>query len=180
MRCAMLAFFLAVASSFAQEVVWVDANKKPVPDVDARKSVKGFGAMLVVTPDADWEEKWYSTPHENVPTFSEADRVTVGQTLTILGFFTNPGLTDDGKASISCSIRVVRPDNSVSIDQDFACFEAVLPQDRRSVFLLPTAIKYVGEETDPLGTWLVEFTISDQVRQAVVPLKTSFTLQGTN
>ena len=51
---------------------WVDRSGQRIPDADDIKSVKGFGAHLIVTPDRDWAAKW-ETPHDTIPYFSEAE-----------------------------------------------------------------------------------------------------------
>ncbi len=140
------------------------------------KSIDGFGGWLVVTPDKDWVKKW-ETPTENIPNFSEADKVKYGEELTILPFFINPKVNPAGKINIICSIKITRPTGTISINQqDIPCATGKLNGDPKNVYLTKTVIKFIGEKNDPPGTWVVEFIISDKNRDISVPLKTEFTL----
>ncbi len=159
-----------------EEGGWVDRSGNLVPDTEAMKSNGGFGGWLVVTPDPDWEAEW-ATPSDHAPQFVLAKEVRVGEVLAILPLFINPKIDQDGFARIHCDIRIVRPDQSVSMEErDLNCFSYKLPGDPRSVWLSETILKYVGEPTDPKGEWEVEMVLRDMVREVEVPLKTSFTL----
>jgi hypothetical protein len=171
----LLAFALIANAAMAQEEGWVDGNGRPVPNSDAMKSIAGFGGWLIVTPDADWEEKWL-TPAEQTPRFSEAEEVRIGGRVTMLMFFINPKADENGHVSIGCAVRIVRPNGFVSNVGPDICVSGMLPGNPRHVQLAPTIIGFVGEETDPLGEWVIEYTISDLVRGVDVPLRTSFRL----
>lgn len=182
----LLAFIITVTAvptmavaSVIQELGWIDQGGNPVPDSNSQKSVRGFGGMLVVTPDVDWEEKW-STPSGHTPHFTAANQVKVGQELTILPLFTNPKVGDDGFVRIKCDLRVIRPDQSLSIDEkDLDCFTYDFTGTKpnlRNIWLSGVIPKYIGESTDLKGEWIVELVFKDVVRNVLVPLKTTFTL----
>jgi hypothetical protein len=155
---------------------WVTKDGKPVPNSDNMKSIKGFGGWLIITPDKDWAEKW-ETPSHTTPTFSEANEVEYGQQLTILKFFINPLVDKQGNVNITCGIKITRPDNTVSIDnQNIECISGSFIDNPRSVYLSPVVIKYSGDAGDPPGEWLVEVSLTDKNRSANVPLKSKFTL----
>lgn len=155
---------------------WVNRDGKRVPNTDNMKSIRGFGGWLVVTPDVDWEAKWYTSP-ETTPNFTEATTVKYGETLTILPFYINPGLNSSGEASVLCNIKVIRPDGSDSINaKDIKCVSGKLHGDPGNIRLTSTVIKYVGEEGDLPGIWHVEFELTDTVRKVTLPLKTRFKL----
>ena len=162
----------------AQDIGWRDKDGNPVPNTNAMKSINGFGARLVVTPDKDWEEKW-NTPSENIPHFTEAKDVGYGQELTILIFFTNPKAGDNGRMNITCDIQVIRPDETYSInvnDVNCANWEAPPEQYKYNVLLSQAVIKYVGEPKDLPGTWRVQINLKDKNAGIEVPLKTEFYL----
>lgn len=155
---------------------WLDRNGNPVPDSDEMKSAGGFGGWLVVTPDEDWEAEW-NTPSEHVPNFKTIKEVRVGEALAILPLFINPKLDSNGFARVQCDIRIVRPDQTISIDEtNLNCFTYKLTTDPGSVWLSALIPKYIGEPGDPKGTWIVELVLRDMVRDITIPLKTSFTL----
>lgn len=173
---ALLLAMLSSIASFSDEGGWVDREGNRVPNSDAMKSVGGFGGWLVVTPDLDWEDKW-NTPRETVPYFSEATEVRLGETLTILPFFINPLPDQDGIVSIGCDLKVIRPDDSVALDEKgLDCFTTKLQSDPRSVYLSAIYPKYVGETGDPFGTWIVEVVLRDNNRGVETPLKVKFEL----
>ncbi len=155
---------------------WVDRNGNPVPNSDDMKSAGGFGGWLVVTPDADWEAEW-NTPSGHAPNFRTVDEVRVGEVLAILPLFINPKLDSNGIARVHCDIRIVRPDQTISMDEkNLNCFTYKLTADPRSVWLSALIPKYIGEPGDPRGRWSVELVLRDMVRNIAIPLKTSFIL----
>ena len=95
---------------------WLMDDGTKAPDRENQKSISGFGGWLLVTPDKDWEQKW-NTPFENVPYFSEAENVKLGEELTILPFFANPKLDEISNFEILCDIKVEKPDGTFSIDE---------------------------------------------------------------
>ena len=155
---------------------WINKDSTRAPNSDSMKSINGFGGWLVVTPDKDWAQKW-ETPTENIPYFSEANEVKYGEELTILPFFINPKADSAGEINIFCHIKITKPTGKASIDQgNIPCANSKLYGDPRNIRLTTTIIKYIGENNDPSGTWLVEFTIFDKNRNTSIPLKTQFTL----
>jgi len=155
---------------------WVTKNGTPAPNTDNMKSIKGFGGWLIITPDKDWAEKW-ETPSHTTPYFSEAKTVEYGQNLTILTFYINPLVDKSGNVNIICGIKITRPDNTVSIDnQNIKCINGKFPGNPRSVYLSPIVIKYSGEAGDPPGKWKVEVSLTDKNRNVNIPLKSQFTL----
>jgi hypothetical protein len=155
---------------------WLLEDGSPAPSTDSQKSIGGFGAWLLVTPDKDWEAKW-NTPAEHVPYFSSADEVRIGDDLTILPFFANPKLNDEAYFEIVCDIRVERPDGTMSLDQsNIPCANGIITVDPKTIFLSQMVVKYIGEEGDPFGKWTVYVDFTDTLRGVTVPLKASFNL----
>ena len=155
---------------------WRNKDGKIVPNSDNMKSIKGFGGWLLITSDADWEEKW-NTPTYVSPNFNEASNVSYGQRLTILTFFINPKVSDQGTINITCGVKITRPDNKVSVDnQNIECLKDIVIENPRNVHLSPIVIDYIGEEGDPPGEWIVEVNINDINRGASIPLRNTFIL----
>lgn len=172
---AVLALIL-ISGVARAELGWRDEGGNPVPDTDSQKSVAGFGGMLIVTPDLDWEKRW-ETPPEVAPQFTRATSLEKGEELFILTVFTNPKLDESGAAGVSVDIDVTRPDGSSSMHvEGAACFEGELSGPLRRMFLCKAVIGFVGEPSDPTGTWSVRIAITDTVRQVTIPLSTSFEL----
>lgn len=168
--------FVFTQAAYCEEFYWRLSDGSKAPDTKSKKSVNSFGGWLVVTPDIDWEEKW-NTPRENVPSFTVAEEVMLGEELTILPFFANPKLDQSSSINILCDIKLTRPDGSFPIkEQDVPCAQWTLEVDPMAIFLTQTVIKYIGEEGDQFGEWTVHFNIKDAIRNVSIPLETSFRL----
>ncbi len=117
---------LLTTVAFADDRFWRDENAHFAPNTEARNAVDGFGGWLLVTSDADWKQKWETSPN-TVPHFVEAHTVARGKHVFILTFFANAKLTETGEADVTCDIDVVRPDGSSSVHQiDAVCFRGQL------------------------------------------------------
>lgn len=160
----------------ADNGAWHDEQGKPRPDTPSHKFVNGFGGMLLVTPDKDWQRKW-ETPSLVVPRFNEAHTVLKGGQLFILIFFSNPAVTSDGEADISCRLEVVRPNGTFSIQQDAVCWQGPLTGPVTQVFLAAPSLAFVGDPPDPVGEWVVRVVLKDNIRRVTVPLQTTFVLK---
>jgi hypothetical protein len=172
-KAALLALAL-VAGPLSAEVGWQDKDGKPAPDTESQKSVAGFGGLLVVTPDKDWEEKWNApTP----PHFSGASTVKKGGELFILTIYTNPQLDTSGEANVTLDIDVMRPDGSSSTHAEGAvCFQGKLRGPPHNVYLCGPVVGFIGEPSDPVGNWSVRIKLIDNIRKVQIPLSTTFTL----
>jgi hypothetical protein len=172
-----ITFLLLQTLSKGAETVWKDETGKLAKDTEYRKAKDGFGGWLVVTPDTDWKKKWETSP-ETVPRFTTTNTVERGKELYILLFFTNPKVGQNGEADVSCDIRTIRPDGSLSVDQkNIPCLRGRLGGDPLWIRLAPPVIKFVGEPKDLAGKWTVHVTLKDNLRRVVLQLTTSFTLK---
>lgn len=152
---------------------WRDAGGRPLPDTAARKSVKGFGGWLLVTSDNDWERKWNAS--SGVPQFSEATTASEGDRLFVLIFFSNPHLSREGQAEITCDIDVERPDGSYSVHQtDTVCYNGNLAGPPTNVFLALPVIGFVGQHGDPSGKWMVHVLLRDKLGHVQLSLEANF------
>lgn len=156
---------------------WVNETRKPVPNSDAMKSMEGFGGWLVVTPDSDWENKWNNSP-ETIPKISSAKDVSYGDNLTILIFYINPKTNASGEIDIRCDLKGTRPDGSISVNaKGIQCAAGKLQGAQQNIRLSSVVIDYIGEDGDPPGEWIIEATLTDQIRKTSIPLKTHFVLR---
>lgn len=177
--------FCLILSAFAvagrippnEDVVWKDESGRAAPNTGYRNSKNGFGGWLVVTPDADWKQKWETSP-ETVPHFNTADSVERGKVVTILIFYVNFGLDENKHADVTCDIKSIRPDSSVSIDkQGIQCLEGEPDLTPTYIRLAPAVIKFTAEPSDLAGTWMIRVVLHDNIRHTHLPLKTTFRLQ---
>ncbi len=156
---------------------WKDAQGRLQPDSDSRKMQNGFGGMLLVTSDADWQAKWNTQPN-TIPNFGMTDTISKGKPVFALAFFSNPKLDNHGDADISCDLDLRKPDGTASYQQQNAtCFKGALQGQPGYLYLSAPVIKFIGEQDDPYGTWQVNITLKDNVGHTSLPLKTSFHLK---
>ncbi len=140
---------------------------------DSQKTSKGFGGLILLTPDEDWEEKW---ARPETPQFTTTDTVKFGGVVTVLVFFTNPATDKNGEIRILCDFRMTRPDGSVSTEvKGEVCADGPLEGDPNNVRLVEDLMGFKGEATDAPGVWTIEYRLTDVVRDASVDIKTSFT-----
>ena len=169
---------VCAATAGAQEFGWRDADGKLVPDTEFRKTSKDFGGLLLTTSDPDWEAKW-NTPEHEIPAFTEATTVRRGETVFTLIFLVNPKVGAKGEVDVRCDLKVTRPNGTLSIDEKEAeCMQGPLPGDPFAMRLAAPVLGFVGEDTDPIGTWQVDVTLRDVPRGVSLSLHTTFELLG--
>lgn len=170
--------FLGFSSaSFSQSYGWKDGNNAPATDTESRRSVDGFGGMMMITPDADREEKW-NTPSDTSPFFNRANEAKVGETIYILSFFSNPKSNPLHVVNISCDIQIIQPDGTVAMtEKNRPCFHGVLGGTPEMIYMTNATVSFMGEEKDPKGVWTVKIAMKDQLRTEPVMLTQSFTLK---
>jgi hypothetical protein len=145
-------------------------------DPQPQKTVAGFRALLIVTPDKDWQTKWNTTP-ERIAFYQSGQTVHRGGDVYIVTMFSNPQLDATGAASVSVDIDVKRPDGSSSSHAENAvCTHGALSAPSDSLFICSQVVEFTGEPGDPLGTWSVDIVVKDDVRKVSVPLNTDFVL----
>lgn len=177
----LFALLLVAVTSLCAEAAppsgaWRTPDGDILPETEARRSVRGFGAWLVATPDEDWQDKW-NTPSSVIPQFTETSNVRRGGKLTLLIFFSNPQPDRSGNVSIVCDIVVLRPDGSHSVNApNVSCMDGKLLGPPANLRLGAPVIVFVAEPNDQGGVWRVQVVVKDRVREAKVTLRTSFTL----
>ena len=155
---------------------WRGPDGKPLPDTASHQTKRGFSGAVVITADRDWSAKWHA-PGTGVPSVTEANEVRRGGQLAILIFFANPRLDTGRKADVRCDIKVLRPDGSVSADQqDLVCYQGPSLGDERHTYLAAPVVKFDAEPADLAGKWTVKVTLRDPGRRVTLPLASSFTL----
>lgn len=143
----------------------------------AEASSGGVKALLLVTSDRDWKQKWDTSP-DTIPQFTAATSVVDGGELAVLTFVTGPGLNAANRTEVDCDLRVTRPDGTFSIDHhDLPCFHTELRAHPDNTFLTQAGFSFVAETKDLRGNWKIDVTVKDRVRNVQLPLSTSFVLK---
>lgn len=176
MRSASLLAMLAVllpATAMAQSG-WRDADGTPVPQTEAARSEGGFAASLVITDDADWQQKW-ETPPEHTPSLRGADTVGLGGELYVLTLLSNPMLDAKGDTNVVCGVEIQRPDGSYDAQHpQMPCFKTRLHTDPTLVYMTGMVVKMRVEAGDPPGVWTVRMKVKDINRNVELPLQSTF------
>jgi hypothetical protein len=171
-----LAFLFAFAVPAASAQGWHDGQGRLTPESPSQKFFDGFGGWIVVTSDADWRQKW-DTPASVAPRFNTAKTVRVGGKLTALIFFSNPKLNAANLADVTCDLKVVRPDGTVSTDlHNVECYKGPMPGNPANIYLSKPAVQFVAESTDVPGVWSVQVNLKDNLRGVSLPLEATFSL----
>lgn len=173
-----LVFLLIVCLSCRaeDEFHWRMADGRAAPQTASQKSRDGFGGWLLLTPDADWEQKW-NTPNEHVPEFSVVKEVLRGEPVHVLPFYVNPKVGPDGNIRVQCDFRLQRPDGTAAFaQQGLPCASGKLKMDPKTIFLTQQGMTISGDPDDPLGTWTVFIRMTDDNRQVSLVLQASFQL----
>lgn len=165
---------LAVASD-ASAQAWRAPDGMPSPQSESRNEVEGFSAMVLVTPDLDWQAKW-NTPPDVTPNFRETDRVARGDTVAILVFLSGPKIVD-GAIDTKVDLRVLQPDGVPQGDEKAApCLTGPAKEIGANVLLCESSIAFFASPTDPVGEYTVEVVVHDLNRGVEAPLRTRFRL----
>jgi hypothetical protein len=177
----IMALFLVFAAaidasaSSGETMGWRDQKGQLVQKTDDRKAINGFYASVIITTDADWEKKW-NTPAATTPNFTTTDKLKIGEQGTILIFFANPKLDSDSSIDVTCDIKITRPNNITTENSGLKGHAGKLIGPPENTFLTESIIRFVGEPSDPIGEWIVDIKVHDNIRQVTVPLKLKFNL----
>ena len=163
MRILILIIVLLLPSfGYAEQDVWTNRDGKSIENSENRKSINGFGGWLLITSDGNWKEKW-QFPESEYPQFTTVEQVYLGETITILTLYKNPQADLNNRISLSCDIKVTRPDGTRSYDEtNLECANEELIGPSSNVRLTYVVIDFVAELTDPYGIWTVEVILKDR------------------
>ena len=148
----------------------------PAPTMKADSGPGGLKAMLLITADPDWEEKW-NTPAHVTPEFATAHEVTEGGELAILTFISTPALDAEGNTDVVCRFRIVRPDGRESIEPERPCFNTRLATDPANIYLTTIRVRFLAEPADPKGRWDVSVEVTDRVAGITLTVADAFELK---
>ena len=162
--------------ALSEELSWRDQTGQPVQESESQKSKEDFGGWVLVTPDADWEEKW-ETPVDVTPHYSLTSSVSVGETIMLLIFYANPALDETEIAEVRCDLKMMRPSGTISIEiKDVECYRGPIVGDPHALRLSNGLLGFVGEEDDERGEWIADIVLTDVVRGVSLNLRTRFLL----
>jgi hypothetical protein len=160
---------LASASTHAQ---WRQEGKE-VPDAPWRRTVQGFGAMLVFTNEPDaFFEAWSRPPSPDYkPAISSPDEVRRGDTVVAVIVFTNCRGNKRGNCDAEVDFTLFRPDGSVYAKHKKADLWRGTPAPpEHNLQLGVSNLGFRVEPEDPLGEYRLEAVVRDKIAKITVPL----------
>jgi len=131
----------------------------------------GFGGRLIVTSDLNWKEKW-NTPSGRIPSFTEKERIGLGESIAVLILYTNPAVDQTNRINIFCDIRLKQPDGQISLEQkDVVCANEQIKGDTRNIRLSYAVLDFSVDVSDPYGVWTIEVKLKDEISGSEVYLR---------
>lgn len=173
-----LAFIISLCEA-AQTASWVwrSPDGNPLPASKARQSVDGFDVYLLAIPYEDWELVPKNTQIVDSATFREVQAVKRGGKLAIIVLLRNPKLSSDNTTKVSCDVKVIRPNGTVSINSpNESCGGGPLVGDTNTIRVSPMMIVFAADPGDLAGLWSVQITVRDNVRGVSIPVETTISL----
>lgn len=147
-----------------------------IPAAEPR-STRPFAGSLLLTTDEDWRTRWETAAGPELG-ITETDTLTRGRKLWVVVTIANAGLDARGLAHVACEVRFVKPDGTVAFeDKTLRCYDGPPRPGPGQRLLAQPLIEFVGEPSDPSGTWRVQVRLRDQVRGAELPMTAVFTLR---
>lgn len=178
--CLLSTLFLFCASAICSSAsignnFAVQQNGSPLASTDSRKVVNEFGASITITSDADWQSRW-NTPEEVTPVFSVVEKLKTGESAAILIFFTNPKQDASGFIDVTYDIKFTRPNRQITEEPGLKGFAGKLSGAVTNTFLTTTVLTFTAVSADPLGEWVIDVTVHDNIRRVSIPLRSRFML----
>jgi hypothetical protein len=122
-----------------------------------------LNAQLIITPDLNFEDEWYRTESETVPTFSTIVTVCKKQYVTIVHTFDDFKLDSNKKANITFDIQVLSPDNTIHFEQKNITASNHKMENKNKIQMSETNIKFCFEEPDKYGTYTIISKLTDHI-----------------
>lgn len=133
------------------------------------KEAKGFAATVVITPDPEWKAKCKASG-TTVPRVDRTDTVRVGGKVWAVVLLSNPLPDKTGNVNVTCDLRLARPNGKVSVHPGLRALHGKLPGPATNTYVSEIGLTMTGEETDPLGEWVMELVVHDRNRGVDVPI----------
>lgn len=145
-----------------------------IADSPNMKSKGGFGAELLLTESTQFFDDW-SKPEIPKLTTLENDKAHRNVPLFTAILFVDPGTDTNGSADIPCDIIVRKPDGSLYGEQrNVVCFKGKYIVPAHNLQLSQGRMGIRIEPQDPSGTYTVEATVYDHIKNVELPLRAKF------
>ena len=173
MKYRIFAVAFAALISLPLAAQWRSGNEK-ISDEPWRKGKKDFGAMLLLTPDAEKFYKEWSKPQ--TPNIATAETTKRNKPLTAVVLFT--GCKVSGRnCNIHVDFIVLKPDGSNYGSQKDVAAWVKKPGAPKGIIQVSEASLRVGiEPNDPAGKYIVNAIVRDLNARVVLELEQAFTV----
>jgi hypothetical protein len=155
---------------------WMEGGKS-IEGRPWQKSVRGFGAMLVLTDDPEGLLDAWSSRSNNDVSVPTTEVIERGKTIGAFVFFTGCQPDYQGLCHANVDYVILKPDGS-----EYAHFvDGELWRDKPPPVsgTLELGIDYIGvetDDTDPLGKWTVKALVRDQIATEILEVTHEFEL----
>ena len=143
-----------------------------LPDTAWRKHEGAFGAWLVVSSEPralvrEWDDPERTTP----PVVREARFVIPEREFGLVVLFTNCAAGPDGNCDVTVDYRILTPDREVAVERRGLTVWRAKPPSADRLELGQCLWATSAEESDPVGTYFFQATVTDHVTKRQITLE---------
>lgn len=163
-------FTVLVLWSLSATAQW-NENGVPLRDTSSSKAKDGFGAMLLLTDDAQqFVAAWQSSPPEHWPTLKTTDRAPRNKQVVAFVFFSGCR-SANGVCDGTVDFTMLRPDGSIYAEHTgLELFQGKPPKPEYNLQLSVANLAIIIEPKDPLGRYTIKAKVRDNVAGTVLEL----------
>lgn len=169
----MAGFFISFSLLYAKPSDTWYKDFEPTKDTEYMKSKKGFAAQLQFVDDQSFFENWNKPGlFVKVPV---TEKAKIGIPIFPIILFANPGIGKNGKCNVTCDFIVKTPSGKTYGEHKNGNIWVDMPAPEENSLQL--GIDYMGisiEPKDPPGEYVVEATVSDNIKKVKFKLVQRF------
>jgi len=150
-------------AGLAQEVLRDIAGEvaRQAPSFPSRDG--DFSAMLFVTDDLEFRNRWANLPISEMPQVRSVERVPKGRLVEVELVFTGNGLDADLRADVAYDVEILRPDGGVYAELPNLTGIKGRRPSRFMVNLAYSTVQIEFDPPDPVGVYTVKVKLRDLV-----------------
>lgn len=153
---------------------WVDQNNNQISDIKDMENKNSLSGLFLITPNLNWYEEWQK-PGKARPAFEQTNTVKIGESVSLLSFFSNPSINDKNEYSINCNLKIRNSKGEILIDGEVAPCSSGKKEDKmNSIFMTEIPLNFTPTKEDPTGEWNVTLKITDNIKNNSVLIEETF------
>lgn len=122
-----------------------------------------FSAMLFVTDDLEFRNRWATLPISEMPQVKSIERVVKGKRIEVELVFTGNGLDADLNADVAYDVEIFKPDGSVYAELPNLTGIKGRRPSRFMVNLAYSTVQIEFDPPDPVGVYTVKVKVRDVI-----------------